>query len=129
MPYLATLTVSELGRPLTVNGQRRHTGRAWASQVNKWRNAAFILAAEQRLQRMDKPAVITAVPRHKNGRSPQDTGACYPALKAAIDGLVDYGVLAGDGAAHVRTIVLTAPLRGPYDGLDIHLSEWEGHDS
>ena len=123
MPYQATLTVRELGRPLTVNGQRRHSGRAWAKHVNQWRNAAFVLAAKQRLGRMTRPAVITAVPRHKNGRSPQDTGACYPALKAAIDGLCDYGVLAGDGPAHVRTIVLTAPVRGPYDGLDIHLSE------
>jgi hypothetical protein len=40
-----------------------------------------------------------------------DTGACYPAVKAAIDGLVDAGVLPGDTGTHVPSITFLAPIR------------------
>jgi hypothetical protein len=57
------------------------------------------------------------IPLHKNGRSPQDTGACFPAAKAAIDGLVDAGVVEDDTAKQVVQIDFHAPLVDGVDGL------------
>jgi hypothetical protein len=56
------------------------------------------------------PAVsLVALPAYAGHR--QDTGNCYPAVKAAIDALVDIGFLADDGPEHVLSITLLAPPR------------------
>jgi hypothetical protein len=50
-------------------------------------------------------------------RSPiQDTGNAYGAAKAAIDGLVDAGVLPGDGPDVIRSLTLLAPEKIGKDG-------------
>jgi len=46
---------------------------------------------------------VTVEPHQKGGR-PQDVGACNPSVKAAIDGLVDAGVLPDDSSMFVRSI-------------------------
>lgn len=38
-----------------------------------------------------------------------DTGNCYPSVKAAIDGLVDAGILPDDKAENVESITMLAP--------------------
>jgi hypothetical protein len=42
----------------------------------------------------------------------QDVAACVPAVKAAIDGLVDAGVFLDDSPAHVTAVVFKQPERG-----------------
>jgi hypothetical protein len=49
-------------------------------------------------------------PHQKGGRS-QDVGACNPAVKAAIDGLVDAGILPDDSPEFVRSLVFLPPLK------------------
>lgn len=62
---------------------------------------------------------ISVVPLHKNGRSPQDTAACFPAAKAAIDGLVDAGIVEDDTPNIVQRIDFYSPIVDGVDGLRI----------
>jgi hypothetical protein len=39
----------------------------------------------------------------------QDVGACNPAVKAAIDGIVDAGVLPDDSSKFVRSLIYLPP--------------------
>lgn len=56
-------------------------------------------------------------PYQKGGRL-QDTGACHPAVKAAIDGIVDAGVLLDDSPQYVKSIRFLPTERGK-DGLTL----------
>jgi hypothetical protein len=51
----------------------------------------------------------------------QDTAACFPAAKAAIDGLVDSGLITDDTPDIVKTITFHAPRTGR-DGLVLIIS-------
>jgi hypothetical protein len=51
---------------------------------------------------------VTAEPHQKGGRL-QDVGACNPAVKAAIDGLVDAGILPDDSSEYVRSLIFLQP--------------------
>jgi len=49
----------------------------------------------------------------------QDTGACFPSAKAAIDGIVDAGVLLDDTPDILPQITFKRPVLGPEPGLRI----------
>jgi hypothetical protein len=51
---------------------------------------------------------VTVEPHQKGGRL-QDVGACNPAVKAAIDGLVDAGILPDDSPEYVKSLVYLPP--------------------
>lgn len=55
---------------------------------------------------------IMVMPWQKTKRSMADTGACHPAAKAAIDGIVDAGILPDDSPQYVREIIFRAPQIG-----------------
>jgi hypothetical protein len=59
-----------------------------------------------------------------NRRSPQDVGGCLPAVKAAVDGLVDAGVMSDDGPDQVRELVFTGAVLGDLDGLMVIVEEY-----
>lgn len=105
------------GRPLLLNAERSmHLQRARAV-TRTIRNVAAVLARSQRLESVDRVVVI-AEP-HVKDRRRQDVGACFPTVKASIDGLVDAGILPADDDAHVLRlsfdpVVLRSPLG---DGL------------
>ena len=54
---------------------------------------------------------VTVQPFQKRGRL-QDTAACNPAAKAAIDGLVDAGIVPDDSGDYVRQITFLPCVRG-----------------
>ena len=85
-------------RPWTTNAER--AGNRWerASLVKQWRGAFELLAKSEKIPPMSWISV-TVEPHQKGGRL-QDVGACNPAVKAAIDGIVDAGILQ-IGRAHV----------------------------
>ena len=97
-------------RPLTTNAER--SGNRWgrASHVKEWREAYAWLARRQRIPRMEW-INVTAQPFQKRGRL-QDTAACNPSVKAAIDGLVDAGVVPDDTGDFVREIRFLPCKRG-----------------
>lgn len=96
-------------RPWTMNRERRGSEHWTATRARtaEWRRAFWALGRQQR-RRFDRAKItVEVMMRHPVA----DTGACYPAVKAAIDGLVDAGVLPGDTGAHVPSITFLAPIR------------------
>jgi hypothetical protein len=51
---------------------------------------------------------VTVEPHQKGGRL-QDVGACNPSVKAAIDGIVDAGVLPDDSSQYMKSLIFLPP--------------------
>ncbi len=94
--------------------------RKVAKLVKWWRGQAEIAARGMALQR--GPVDVVAHIYLKGKRS-QDCGACYPAVKAIIDGIVDAGVLVDDTPEYVASIRMDAPVLGARSDL-VMVSLW-----
>lgn len=130
-----TVTITGLGRPLTVNRSRQLHRHDLAREVRGWRDGGYgSMVTVMRHNRGDPEVaglidhigsggsiIVEAWPIHSNGRSPQDVGACYPAVKAAIDGFVDAELIPDDDAYHLFAIIMHAPLTGEQDGLRLRV--------
>lgn len=103
-------------RPWTTNHERRLHHLARARLVAEWRQAFAVLVREAQLPRLER-AVVTASQLLANAKSRPDVGACLPAVKAAVDGLVDAGVLEDDDPDHLLELRFTAPAVGGHDAL------------
>jgi len=95
-------------RPWTTNAERK--GNRWerAELVKVWRSAFQILAKSERIPPMTWMSV-TVEPHQKGGRL-QDVGACHPSVKAAIDGIVDAGILPDDSSQYLRSLIYLPPV-------------------
>ena len=99
-------------RPWSTNTERRwhHMERHQVAQ--EWRQAYRILAHKANMPRpFPGPVIVTVMPVFRDKRR-QDVGNCYPAVKAALDGLVDAGVLTDDDPDYVASIVFVRPETG-----------------
>lgn len=111
---LAEFTLHRPGRILTVNVERAG---------NRWGRAEYVKQVRTEFGWMAKtlPRLVwfsvTVIPYQQRGRL-QDTAACLPAVKAAVDGIVDAGVVPDDDGTHVRSIVFL-PARRAHDGLTL----------
>lgn len=97
-------------RPWTLNEERAGNRFQRAKQTKQWREYFYFLAQSQKIPQMTD-CVITVTPFQARGRM-QDVAACVPAVKAAIDGLVDAGVLIDDAPTHLKAIVFKQPEKG-----------------
>ena len=105
-----TLTYNE--RPdFTLNKERTVHHMVRAKKVKEWREAFKELAEDAMMPRLEV-VEVTAQPFVMTGRYRQDTAACFPNVKAAVDGLVDAGVLIDDNAKVVTKLTFLAPLYG-----------------
>jgi crossover junction endodeoxyribonuclease RusA len=97
-------------KPITTNAER--AGNRWnrAEHTKEWRTAFTWIARKQKIPVM-KWVNVTAQPFQKRGRL-QDTAACNPSVKAAIDGLVDAGMVPDDSGEFVRMITFLPCRRG-----------------
>lgn len=95
------------GRVSTVNKLMRVQHFRRAEHDAAWRLAARFAAKEAGIPHMERVKII-ACPWLK-GRRSQDVAACLPSVKAAIDGLVDAGVLDDDTPEHVRSLSFLPP--------------------
>lgn len=118
LPYEFTLEYPS--RPWTTNAERRGNRYQRASLTKEWREAFCLLAKSRKIPQMRKVA-ITAEPWQARGVL-ADTAACNPAVKAAIDGLVDAGVIPDDTPEHVARITFLPTRRGR-DALVITINE------
>lgn len=98
-------------RPWTLNLERREHWSKARSLTREWRERFGWLGLTNR-QQFKRAEVVCEVICAK---PLPDTGNAYGALKAAIDGLVDAGVLPGDGPEVIRSLTMLAP-RVPYPG-------------
>jgi hypothetical protein len=104
-------------RPWTLNAERRMHYMERARNAREWREAFAWLARANRVPLFHRAVVI--VQPHSSRGPLQDCDACHPAAKAAIDGLVDAGVLISDGPLHITEIRYLVALPDASDGLSI----------
>lgn len=96
-------TLSYPKRPWTTNADRNLNHFQRASRIKEWRKAFCDLATEAKIPLQRKIAVVITpvIP----DRRIQDTAACNPAAKAAIDGLIDAGVIIDDTQEYLEFIL------------------------
>ena len=95
------LVIDWLGRPPVVNGQRH---RHWAVQsrvTRDWREAGAQAAMVAAVPSGLAAVAVEAFGRYPTFASMPDPDGIQPAVKAAIDGLVDRGVIADDDRTHL----------------------------
>jgi Holliday junction resolvase RusA-like endonuclease len=114
-----TFTVRYNQRPWTSNSAR--AAKHWsvnARRTAEWRQAFAVLARAEGIPPLG-PSRITVTPYLKDRRSRQDVGACFPAYKAAQDGLVDAGVWKDDDATNVVEVTFRPAVFGQGEGLEL----------
>lgn len=115
---MSVYTLRHERRPWSLNVERQ--GNRWkrAELVKDWRYAFACLATNvPRLTHIS----VTVLPELKNRSGEPDTGACIGAAKAAIDGLVDAGVIPEDGPKYVRRLTFLAPVVTGTDALVLRI--------
>lgn len=116
-------TIEDTGsRPLTLNAARKMNRYEWAAHTKATRGVWFILTRKAGVPAIDC-ATITVEPLHKNFRSPQDVSAAAAGAKAAIDGIVDAGVLADDDPTHLLAVTFLPPHICGRDGMRLTITE------
>lgn len=107
-------------RPWTTNFERSKNRWVRAELTKEWRLAFCLLAKQAKIPHLN--AIDVDVRVFQKGGRLQDVASCNPAVKAAIDGLVDAGVLTDDSPEYLRSIKFFAPKRGK-DSLLINFRE------
>jgi hypothetical protein len=115
-----TYTLTYEQRPdFTLNKERTVHHMKRAKVVKEWRGAFCELAHDSMLPRLEAIEVI-AQPYVQSAKYRQDVGACFPLVKASIDGLVDAGVLIDDNSKVVVKLTFLAPKYGR-DALELKI--------
>lgn len=115
-------TLEHEHRPLPMNAYRKlhyHDRRKYDAGV---RDAFGWLARQAAIPALEA-VIVTAVPVLRTARSMPDVGACFPAVKAGIDGLVDAGVVPDDKPAYLRALTFVAPEKADRDALILLVEE------
>ena len=99
------VSFTHYARPWTLNAERAGNRYKRASMVREWREAFAWLSSTCKLK-FDRVDVHVEI--HMK-RPLADTGNAYGSVKAAIDGLVDSGVLPDDGPNVIMRLCMDAP--------------------
>ena len=118
-PELPTYVVELPLKPWTTNAERRMHRYERAAAVKQMRNTATVLYRKERLPKFEW-CTVAALPTQRRGPL-QDVAACNPAVKAAIDGLIDAERIADDTPAYLPLVTFLAPQRGT-DGLSLYIA-------
>lgn len=118
-----TWTLKRVGeRPVNTNAERDGNRHQRARLTKQWRTDFHYLARQQRIPLMGRVQFVM-IPHYSTRRSLPDTGACAPSAKAAIDGIVDAGVIPDDTSTHVAALVYFPPVVDGWDGLEVRIEE------
>ena len=110
-------------RPTPMNKYRTLHYRERAAYDREWRAIFARLAMVARVPHLEAVNITVALTCAHH--SLPDVGAAYPTAKAAIDGLVDAGVLTDDTPNIVRFLGFAAPERSDTDRLVLVIEEGE----
>ncbi len=105
VPYV----VEVWGEMWTSNKERSMHFYTRAKMVKEWRYATCVAAKARKIPKL-KVIEVRFTPHKRNRQGQADTGGHFPVAKAMIDGLVDAGILIGDGPDTVRRLVFEAPV-------------------
>jgi len=103
------------GELLTHNKERASHWSVRSRIAKQWRTDAHWLTIGARIPHLERCSFDIRIEQSRGRLA--DTGAHEPVAKAAIDGLVDAGVLDDDTGAHVTGITFHPPTR-PADKID-----------
>lgn len=115
-------TLTDTERPWTTNSERRWHYHKRAQVVRDARARWAWRALAAGIPRLDR-VVIEAQPLAMDRRWKPDVAACYPSVKAAIDGLVDARVLPDDNDRHVIGLTFLPVEIGKQNGLRLTITE------
>lgn len=115
-------TLEHLQRPMTMNEYRTLHYRRRADYDQEVRTTFGWLAKAAKIGKL-KAIIVTAVPMVRAGTTMPDPGACFPAVKAAIDGIVDARIIPNDTGAYVKAITFVAPEYATRDALLLLVEE------
>jgi crossover junction endodeoxyribonuclease RusA len=104
---------------LTTNRERSGHWHTRADIVRQTRESAYWLAKQMWIPAMEK-VIVEFYPHQAKGRL-ADAGAHLPSAKAALDGIVDAGVLPDDSPKYVVMMAMHAPQRADKDRMDVVL--------
>lgn len=113
-------------RPWLLNAERAggargiggHFGRA--EKVAEWRTTFAALSLAEKVPPLEW-VTVEAAQTCRDHRMP-DVGACLPAVKAAIDGIVDAGVIPDDDPRYLHALTFLAPVCTGTDALNLRIS-------
>ena len=120
VPYVVEIW----GEMWTANKERTLHHFTRAKKVKEWRTAACVRARARRIPKL-KAVEIRFTPYRTDKRGLADTGGHFPVAKAVIDGLVDAGILTGDGPHIVRRLIFEAPIVSGESKARIEITELE----
>lgn len=109
MAEMPTWTLTYHARPMSLNVERAGNRFQRANLTREWRDAYRLLALGDKIPPLEW-IHVEARPQYRTARSLPDTAACVGSVKAAVDGLVDAGVLPDDGPELVRRVTFEAPV-------------------
>lgn len=119
-----TWSLTDNTRPWTTNAERSWHFRKRAEMVKACRTRFYLLTKASSIPSLRKVR-IHAYPIARDRRWRPDVGACYPAVKAAVDGIVDAGVIPDDNDQYLTSITFYAVQVEGFDGLRIVIEEDE----
>ena len=128
--FEARIFIGHLGRPPNLNIERQGNRYKRHDVVTAWREAAAKAWANLALPPRTDRVTVCAQPHYRTYASRPDTGACLPAVKAALDGIVDTGYLSDDNPDYVMLLCLGAPVMASDhgDGLMVWIRSWLGDE-
>mgnify|MGYP003111927860 CR=1 FL=1 len=109
-------------KPWTVNAERTWHFHKRAKAVRECRERFAWLAKERKIPKLQK-IKVSVVPLAKDKRGIQDVGACLPAVKAAIDGIVDAGIIPDDNPDHLVALTFYSTQVIGINGLRVVITE------
>lgn len=112
-------------KPWTFNAERAF--RHWSERQDvtaQWRHAFKVLAKQAKVPPMERVRIeVHHFHKPEGRRAWPDPVACAGAAKAAIDGVVDAGVLPDDNGKYVRSVEFFAPEASKKDALVLILED------
>lgn len=126
MIWLPTWTLTHRDRPWLMNdanaGGARGVGGIYgrAELTRTWRAVYGSLCQQQKIPPLEWATIV--VSQHCTNRRLPDIGACMPAVKAAIDGLVDADVLPDDTGRWIHLLSFQPPQAVGYDALVLQVT-------
>lgn len=108
-------------KPWTANAERTFHYHKRAKLVRECRERFHWLAIAAQIPPLDQISV-EVWPLSASKRTRQDVAAVFPTVKAAIDGIVDAGVIPDDSAKHLVSLTFYPLRRWQHDGLLLTLT-------
>lgn len=121
-PPVQTYSLQYNAKPWLMNEDKRLHPMTRHRLIEAWRDTFTTLARTQRVPHMDRVR-ITVVHHRPDRRSMPDHCAPMPAFKAALDGIVQAGVLDDDSPKYIEAVTFVAPQVTGRHGLELILEE------